>query len=264
MGKGVTYDSEVKQGKDLIDAGFKAGITHFVYSSVDRGGKEASDEEPTPFPAFASKFAIEQYLFEKQKAQPGISYTVIRPTGFMDNLQPNFFGQVLGSIMALKNQTAPYQMIACSDIGWFVAQSFVNYQDEVYRNTSLSLAGDELTWDQMDKVFREVTGQGHPQTWGILVRLLLTLSKEMDALVSCRVLPKLGRRLYQIQASLTPKRHFLSCAIDVMERYASKYQGMQKDSSWIEGFQDLVGDGKCLEEGLALFQGRGYPRNRGR
>jgi hypothetical protein len=39
MGKGVTLEGEVKQGTALIDQSIEAGIKHFVYSSVERGGR---------------------------------------------------------------------------------------------------------------------------------------------------------------------------------------------------------------------------------
>lgn len=39
MGKGVTLESEVRQGQALIDESLKNGVTQFVYSSVERGAK---------------------------------------------------------------------------------------------------------------------------------------------------------------------------------------------------------------------------------
>jgi nucleoside-diphosphate-sugar epimerase len=58
LGKNVTHESEVVQGNALIDESIKEGVTHFVYSSVDRGGNERSFENPTPIPHFQSKRRI--------------------------------------------------------------------------------------------------------------------------------------------------------------------------------------------------------------
>lgn len=62
MGKGVTLEGEVKQGKAMIDESNKAGVQHFVYSSVERGGDESSWDNPTSVPHFQTKHEIEHYL----------------------------------------------------------------------------------------------------------------------------------------------------------------------------------------------------------
>lgn len=74
---------EVKQGVGLIDEALKAGVSHFVYSSVDRGGEERSWNNPTPVPHFKTKHFIEHHL---RKAAEGtnMSWTISRPPIFMD------------------------------------------------------------------------------------------------------------------------------------------------------------------------------------
>ena len=76
MGKGVTHEGEIRQGKALVDEGRKAGVTHFVYSSVDRGGDEKSWENPTSVQHFQSKHEIEHYLRDHAD---GMGWTVLRP-----------------------------------------------------------------------------------------------------------------------------------------------------------------------------------------
>lgn len=63
---------------DLIDAAKAAGVQHFVFISVlgaDRGYEDA--------PVFKAKWAVEQYL-----RSSGLSYTILRPSGFSSNLLP--------------------------------------------------------------------------------------------------------------------------------------------------------------------------------
>jgi uncharacterized protein YbjT (DUF2867 family) len=63
---------------DLIDAAQSAGVKHFGFISVlgaDRGYEDA--------PVFKAKWAVEQYL----KAS-GLTYTILRPSGFASNLLP--------------------------------------------------------------------------------------------------------------------------------------------------------------------------------
>lgn len=81
MGKGVTYEGEIAQGKAMVDESVKNGVEHFVYSSVDRGGDEKSWEVETPIPHFQTKYHIERYLKEKA-GQMG--WTILRPVAFMD------------------------------------------------------------------------------------------------------------------------------------------------------------------------------------
>ncbi|KAJ8104428.1 hypothetical protein ONZ43_g7856 [Nemania bipapillata] len=82
MGKDVTSEREVRQGKALIDESIKIGVNHFVYSSVERGGDEASWNNPTPIPHFRTKYDIEHHLRDSTAAgKPGehMGWTILRP-----------------------------------------------------------------------------------------------------------------------------------------------------------------------------------------
>ena len=141
--------SEERQGKALIDAALKNGVEHFVYSSVDRGVN--SDTEPTTVPHFASKYRVEQHLFEK------MDWTVLRPVAFYENLVPGFLGKVFTT--SWENNIAKekkLQLIATSDIGYFAAEAFV--KPDQYKGQKVALAGDELTLDQFRAVFKEDFG----------------------------------------------------------------------------------------------------------
>lgn len=76
QGKGVTHEGEIRQGNAMIDQSVKAGVKHFVYSSVERGGDEASWNNKTPIPHFQSKYDIEHHL-KDNAGQMG--WTVLRP-----------------------------------------------------------------------------------------------------------------------------------------------------------------------------------------
>lgn len=77
MGKGVTYDGEIKQGQDMVDESVKAGVKHFVYSSVERGGDEASWSTETPIPHFQTKHKVEHYLRDHAGS---MGWTILRPS----------------------------------------------------------------------------------------------------------------------------------------------------------------------------------------
>lgn len=74
---GSTTESEIRQGKAMVKGSLEAGVKHFVYSSVERGGDEKSWENPTPIPHFASKYELEKFLREKAGSKMG--WTVLRP-----------------------------------------------------------------------------------------------------------------------------------------------------------------------------------------
>lgn len=84
MGKGVTPEGEIKQGKALIDESIRAGVQYFVYSSVERGGDEESWNSRTPIPHFQTKHSIEHYLRNAAATSRKVSgkemgWTILRP-----------------------------------------------------------------------------------------------------------------------------------------------------------------------------------------
>lgn len=147
-----------------------------MYSSVDRGGPSASPTNPTRVPHFINKHNIEQHLIERAR-NTQMGWFILRPVAFFDNLTPNFFGKVFATCFKTALQGKPLQMVATSDIGDFAADGFLH--PETYAGQGLSLAGDELTFDQFAKIFEQKTGQSIPLTFRPVSSLILTLMKEM-------------------------------------------------------------------------------------
>lgn len=172
--EGANLENEVTQGKGLIDASIAHNVTHFVFSSVDRGGETASAENATNVPHFITKHRIEQYLFERAGSLGvNMSWTVLRTVFFFDNLVPTFFGKVCATAWDAYLQGRPLQAIAVSDIGVFAAKAFLQYHDPRFRNQCLSLAGDELTYEGMQAVFCEKTGKPMPTTYSLVMYFVL-------------------------------------------------------------------------------------------
>ncbi|KAI2780440.1 nucleoside-diphosphate-sugar epimerase family protein [Daldinia loculata] len=176
MGGGANFRKEEIQGKALIDASLKNGVKHMVYSSVDRGG-DKSDNDPTNIPHFISKYNIEKYLLEKTK-DGEMDWTILRPVAFFENLTPNFFGKVFTTswkITLKKDQKL--QLVATSDIGFFAAETFRN--PEEWKGKKLSLAGDELTYDQFATIFKQKTGNDLPTTYHFIAAIIMWMTKEL-------------------------------------------------------------------------------------
>lgn len=168
---------EEKQGKALVDAALKNGVKYFVYSSVDRGGPRSSDNA-TDIPHFVSKHHVEKHLISESKVQ-GMNWTILRPAAFMENFDGGFVGKVFATSwkMVVKR---PLQLIATDDIGFFGAKAFM--EPETYTGQAISLAGDELKYDEMVAIFKKKTGSAPPMTFNILARLVLWISKEMGTM----------------------------------------------------------------------------------
>ncbi|KAI0455255.1 hypothetical protein F5B21DRAFT_503554 [Xylaria acuta] len=185
MGKGVTSEGEIRQGTALIDESIKAGVKHFVYSSVERGGDKASWSNPTPIPHFRTKYNIEHHLREataQGEAGENMGWTILRPVAFMDNLAPGF--QTKAFMTALHNWVGskPVQWVATKDIGVFAAKAFNDPKN--WNRRAVGLAGDALNFDDMNEWFQLVTGQPAPATFSFVGSALTFMVPELRAMIS--------------------------------------------------------------------------------
>jgi len=139
---------EITQGKNLADEAKKAGVKHFVYSSV--GGAERN----TGIPHWESKWEIEKHI-----RGLGLPATVIRPAAFMETyyIDQVEIGILKGKLADPIRADKPYQTIATDDIGAFVALAFERPQEFIGKE--LEIAGSELTNPEAAKVFSRVLGK---------------------------------------------------------------------------------------------------------
>lgn len=160
MGKGVTHEGEIVQGKAMIDESVKQGVSHFVYSSVDRGGDEKSWTTPTPIPHFASKYEIEHHLRDHAGS---MGWTILRPVAFCDNLEPGFPHRVFMTALSNHLGEKKLQWVATRDIGFFAAKAFA--QPEEWNHKAVGLAGDELNVAQLTQAFKNKGVPSGPTFW---------------------------------------------------------------------------------------------------
>ncbi|KAL8952926.1 MAG: hypothetical protein Q9222_001185 [Ikaeria aurantiellina] len=181
---GATPEREETQGKALIDHALEHNVQRFVYSSVDRGGDNRSWENPTNVPHFRSKHNIEQYLVSQTANGDKMPYLIIRPVAFMDLLVPGFMGKVFATLMKIGLRPGKKnQYVAVRDIGVFAAQGFLQAKSPEYRNKAISLAGDELSWEEFDRVFVEKTGYSVPVTYESLGRVFRWLKDDIGKML---------------------------------------------------------------------------------
>lgn len=139
---------EVQQGKNIADAARKAGVEHFVYSSV--GGAERNSR----IGHWESKWEIENYIRKLR-----LPATMIRPAAFMENYYVDQveIGILKGKLMDPIRRDKTYQTIAASDIGGFVALAFERPREFI--GAELEIAGSELTNPEAAQVFSRVLGK---------------------------------------------------------------------------------------------------------
>jgi len=167
---------EESQGKAIAAAALSAGVSHIVFTSVERGVNQATD--PTPVPHFRSKFNIEKEIESLAHAKPSLSYTFLNPVAFMDNVTPDFFGKVFGTLWSFNGPSTKLQLVATSDIGKIAAEAFIHADQDEYKNKRVSIAGDDLTPAEAKTIFQEVTGKSLPETYGFVGRVIKWLAYE--------------------------------------------------------------------------------------
>lgn len=132
LGKGK-YKSEAvddRGHRTLIDAAKAAGVSHFVYISI----LGASADHPVDF--FRTKYHIEEYL-----RKSGLSYTILRPTAFMEWHAHIFNGKSIlesGKTSLLGNGTKPRNFIAVCDAAQFAVLALT---DPRLKNRTLEIGG---------------------------------------------------------------------------------------------------------------------------
>ncbi|KAH8429553.1 NmrA/HSCARG family protein [Aspergillus melleus] len=171
-------DDERRQGIALIDESIKQGVKFFVYSSVDRGGEKRSFDNPTRVPHFIYKHEIEQHLLKRSKeANVNMAWTILRPVAFFENFTPDYFGKVFTTAWQMELKGKALQLVATSDIGFFAGEAFV--RPDEFEGKALSLAGDELTFEQMAAAFERLTGRRVPTTFRLPVWAMMAAVKEL-------------------------------------------------------------------------------------
>jgi hypothetical protein len=90
---------------------------------------------------------------------------------------PAFMGKVFASVWRCAiPEDVPMQLISAVDVGWFGAQAFVRSQSKEYRNTAISLATDELAFNEASRICKEKVGFEMPTTFSIVAWALKVLS----------------------------------------------------------------------------------------
>lgn len=132
LGKGKYKSESVddKGHRNLIDAAKKAGVSHFVFTSV----LGASKNHPIDF--FRTKYRIEEYL-----KNSGLNYTILRPSAFMETHAHLLIGKsilVKGKTNLLGKGNKLRNFIAVKDVSYFASMALMGIN---LINRELNLGG---------------------------------------------------------------------------------------------------------------------------
>lgn len=177
--------TELAEAKLFIDAASAHGAAYFVYSSVDRGGRELSDSDPSYCKTFSDKYYIEKHLKEvATQKRKTMDYTIIRPVWFADNAHWGFPGKLCMTGWRDWMKGKRLQVVTTRDIGRWAAEALVRPDRTGIRNEALSIASDELSFQDVDMIFRKKTGKGVPVTFGWATWLMIWLVKDLNTMFS--------------------------------------------------------------------------------
>jgi uncharacterized protein YbjT (DUF2867 family) len=142
-------EKEEAQGKRIAEIARRAGVKHYVYSSV------GSAHRGTGIPHFDNKWRVEETV--RKLGFP--SHTVIRAAFFMENFVSPWFKPGIDAgklMMAIKPETV-LQMIAVQDVGKYGLWAFENHR--ALNGRAVDIAGDALTMPAAAKIIGAAAGR---------------------------------------------------------------------------------------------------------
>ena len=140
---------EETQGKQIAEIAKKAGIQHYVYSSV------GSADRRTGIPHFDNKWRVEEAL----RGLGFPSYTILRPVFFMENFLSPWFkpGIDQGKLMIGVKPTTVLQMIAVGDIGTYGRLAFERHAE--LNGSAVEIAGAAHTMPDTARILGKAAGR---------------------------------------------------------------------------------------------------------
>ena len=110
-----------------------------------------------------------------------MTYTILRPVAFLENLTPNFMGKMFATAWREAVGEVPLQFISTTDIGVIAAKALVNPGQ--FESRQIGLAGDDLNFATASEVYKEKFGTDLPTTYGFLARGFLSMIKDMGIMM---------------------------------------------------------------------------------
>jgi len=140
---------EEAQGKQVAEMAKKAGIQHYVYSSV------GSADRKTGIPHFDNKWRVEETV----RGLGFPSHTIVRPVFFMENFLSPWFkpGIDQGKLMIGIEPSTVLQMIAVGDIGKYGRLAFERHAE--LNGRAVEIAGAAHSMPDTARILSQAVGR---------------------------------------------------------------------------------------------------------
>ncbi len=155
-------DSERRHGFALIEVARRAGVRHFVHTSVCEAGRH------TQFPRWESGYWYQKYWTDKWDIEEAVRHagfqhwTVLKPAFLMDNFLPPKVAAMFphlreGRLLTAFAPTTRLQMIAGSDVAAFARAAML--EPAKFHAQDIDLAAEALTMDEVAATLGRVLGK---------------------------------------------------------------------------------------------------------
>ena len=146
----AAFAEEIQQGKSLADAAIRAGLKHYVYSSLD----PVKDKIGKVCPHFDTKAEVEKYI-----VTCGVPYSIVRYPFYFDNFADVMAPQKQedGTFSITLPMDGPMHGLGLSNAGPILATIFSNPKE--YLGKAVKMAGDRITMSEYAAIISRVTGK---------------------------------------------------------------------------------------------------------
>jgi uncharacterized protein YbjT (DUF2867 family) len=157
----IMGDSEVRYGRNLVEASRAAGVEQIVHSSVAGSGSiDPSTIDEHRWGAYVGHYWRSKLGVEKLVRDAGFDqWTILRPASFMENLvRPSFYFADLTSdrLLIAIDPDEPVPFVAVEDIGIAAAAAFTG--PARFDGMELELVGEVLSYRKVAEILSGVLG----------------------------------------------------------------------------------------------------------
>lgn len=162
IGENLLRETDEAGNRSLNEIAQRSGVSHFVYVSI----YGAAQNHPVDF--FWIKYAVEEVI-----RSSGITYTILRPTAFMDTWCARIAEQVAGGgrVMVWGSGKNPISFIAAEDVARFIV---IALEDSRLANKTLTIGGPQhLTFEEVIDIYERMMGRKSPRRYVSAAQLRL-------------------------------------------------------------------------------------------
>ncbi|KAG6909668.1 hypothetical protein DXG01_016075 [Tephrocybe rancida] len=166
------FEDAKQRGGTIADLALEYGVSHFIYSSAERGGESYDDHWVLDRLA---KVKVERHI--RELGAKGLTWTILRPGFFMENLEGTIGSITVGVLrVGLKPDTTIQLIGGTIDVPLL--------SPEQYAHKILVVVSDILTSRQLQDTYKTATGQAMPSIPGFLARILIRINGHTQKLLA--------------------------------------------------------------------------------